>query len=469
MKPTTLEAYKLLHDGSIALARMEANGIRIDMDRLKSNMTTVSGKIKDLEEAIKQDEVYKAWKKAYGDKFNMASIPQLGKVLFTHMKYECKERTPTGRPKVDESTLESLNIPFTKKFLYIQKLKKLLNTYLKGIEREAVDGLVHPSYSLNRVDTYRSSASQPSFQNIPVRKPEFAKLIRQCYIPRDGHVLVETDYSGIEVRVSACYNKDPVLIEYINDKSKDMHRDMAAQCYKLDPKSVQKQPRYCAKNMFVFPQFYGDYYIDCAIHLWEAIDRLHLVDEHGVSLRTSLEEQGITELGVCDPKQRPRSGTFEAHIKAVEEDFWGRRFKVYNEWKNQWWRGYLRTGGIDFLTGFRIEGIYKRNDILNYGTQGSAFHCDLWSIIEIQRLLYKYKMKTKLVGEIHDSILADSPVKEVQNYLEIAHKVMTKDIRKAWKWIIVPLEFEAEVTPEKASWNDKQPWQCKNGVWSLAV
>ena len=78
-------------------------------------------------------------------------------------------------------------------------------------------------------------------------------------------------------------------------------------------------------------------------------------------------------------------------------------------------------------------------------------------------------MKSRLIGQIHDSGLGDVPDKELQNFLDISKKVMTVDLLKHWPWICVPLESESDVTPAGYSWHEKQPWICKEGVWQAKV
>ena len=117
-------------------------------------------------------------------------------------------------------------------------------------------------------------------------------------------------------------------------------------------------------------------------------------------------------------------------------------------------------------TGFICQGFMKTNEIINYPVQGSAFHCLLWALIRLVLLeLPKRKMKTLIVGQIHDSIVADVPDNEIQEFLSLANYVMTKMIRKAFKWLIVPLEIEAEVSPIDGSWAEKKEWIYKNGLW----
>lgn len=348
-------------------------------------------------------------------------------------------------------------IPHNHKITKVEWIEKTVDVYDLEVEE-------FHNFIANEICVHNSS-SQPNFQNLPVRNKEIGGYIRKCFIPRKGRRIVEIDYSGIEVRIAAAYHHDPVMISYIKDKSKDMHRDMAAQCYILDPDEVSKESRYCAKNQFVFPQFYGSYYQQCCVHLWESIERMDLKTASGESVKKHLKRKGIKELGACDPKQKPIKGTFEYHIQKVEEDFWGRRFSVYGQWKEDWYAKYRKEGGISMLTGFRIEGLFKKNEVLNYGIQGAAFHCLLSSLIKMQKYLNKNKMKSMIVGQIHDSMVGDVVEEELQDYLGKAHEIMTEQIPAQWSWINVPLEVEAEVTSIDGSWYEKAEWICKNGTW----
>lgn len=456
MIPYTEAAYKLFHNGVRALSRVEENGVRIDEGYLERTMSEVESKIERLERNLHKSDVVKVWKKVFGQKTNIGSNDQLGTVLFKHLGFDPIGLTPNGKPKTDEKSLSAIDHPFVEDFVKIKKLQKALNTYLKGIRREVVNGYLHPFYNLHLVPTFRSSSTDPNFQNMPIRNPEIGVLVRKAFISRPGCCLIEIDYSGIEVRVAACYHKDPTMIEYINDPSKDMHRDMAIECFMLDPDQVTKQIRYCGKNMFVFPQFYGDYYIDCARALWTAISTMGLKTDDGIPLMEHLESKGIYELGDLDPKEKPRSGTFEKHIRDVENEFWNERFPVYTMWKRRWTELYQKRGWMLTKTGFICKGFMKRNEIINYPIQGSAFHCLLWSLIQLTlKELRSKKMRTKVVGQIHDSILLDVPEREVDDVLILANKVMTKSLVRNWKWLCVPLDVEAEITPVDGNWAEK--------------
>lgn len=462
LKPASVEAYQLLHRGTLALANVEANGIRVDTDYLDKALEDIDHQIKRGRHKLEQSKVWKLWVKEFGGEAGLGKPKQLAHIIFDVMGYPVVLKTGKGAPSTEEEAFNHVDLPFIKRYFKLKKLDKARGTYLKGIKRETCDGFLYNFFHLHLVRTFRSSSSLINFQNIPVRDPFIAEIIRRCFIPRSkDRVLVEIDFSGIEVRIAACYNQDPVLISYIKDKTKDMHRDMAAQCYKCKPEQVSKMSRYAAKNMFVFPEFYGSYFAQCAPNLWGAIAKFKL-EADGTSLDVHLQNQGIKSLGELEidrftKRTKTRKGTFYHHIREVEEDFWGRRFKVYAAWKKQWYDKYLRNGGFHTLTGFTEESYLSRNDVINHPVQGSAFHCLLWTLIRLNDYLVKSRMKSMIVGQIHDSIVGDVYLDELDDYLEMAKWTMTKDLREHWKWICVPIEVEVDVTPPGGSWHEKKP------------
>lgn len=466
MIPYSKKSYQLLHEGVQALSIVEANGLKIDEVYLDSAIRKTRRDIERLQERQKESKTFRIWKRTFGRKTNLESNDQLGTILFEKLEHDPIAYTPTGKPKTDEKSLTAIDSPFVKNYLKIKKLRKALSTYLIGIKREVADGFLHPSFNLHTTVSYRSSSQNPNFQNMPIRNPEIGELVRTAFIARQGRRLVEIDYGGIEVCVAACYHKDPSMISYIEDKTKDMHRDMAMECYKLSQDQVTKEIRYCGKNMFVFPQFYGDWYITCAQSLWEAMDIMKLKTADGVPLKKHLREKGIKKLGNLDPKEEPSSNSFERHIRNVEKAFWNKRFPVYSKWKKWWTEKYQKRGWMITKTGFICQGHLERNKIINLPVQGSAFHCLLKSLIVIVlRELKKRKMKTMIVGQIHDSIVADVPNEELQEFLCMSNSIMTKKLRKNWPWIIVPLEIEAEISPIEGNWFMKKEWIEENGVW----
>lgn len=457
MIPYKRKAFKLFFDGARALAEVEANGIRMDVSYLNNSIAKMEEKIAALEKQIEDTNMAKAWRKVYGIKTNYGSPVQMAKMLFEVMGFKKPEMTASGRYKTDEKSLLNLKDPFVFDYLEIKKLQKILTTYLKGIRREVTDGYLHPFFNLHTTRTFRSSSNCPNFQNLPVRNPELGGMVRRAFIAREGRHLVELDYSGVEVCIAACYHKDPTMVDYIKDKSKDLHRDMATECFCLpasemiDPvddsdKKRIKRIRYCGKNMFVFPQFYGDWYRDCAKALWGAVNSLDLKLRDGTSLKSHLAKLGFKNLK-----------KYEGHIQRIETDFWEKRFPVYTQWKKSILKQYWRDGYFETKTGFIVQGEMRKNEIINYPVQGSAFHCLLqslsWLVLED---LKKRKMKTLIVGQIHDSLVADVPAEELSEFLGLARYVMTEKLPSAWDWINVPLDVEAEVAPLNGSWADKK-------------
>ncbi len=457
MKPITNRAYQLFHDGCVALAQVEANGIRIDTNYLKEAIDVVGLQISEISDNLKQYKIYRLWRKRYGSKTNLGSREQLGKILFDDMKYPCPSRTKTGRPQANESNLKSTGLGFVNLYLRCEKLKKARSTYLRNILRETTDGFLHPNFPLHLVQSYRGSSDHPNFQNIPVKDPEIKELVRRAFIARENHQIVEIDFKGAEICNAACYHKDPRMIKYIKNPKLDMHRDMAAEIYMVERNQVSWGMRDCGKNRFIFPEFYGDWYKARALSLWGAIEEMDLkIESTGLDLYSHLESMGIYELGACDPERDPEEGTFEKHLQDIEYDFWNKRFKVYNQWKKDWWKAYQENGYFKTLTGFIVEGNLDRKQAINYPIQGSAFHWLLWCLIRIQKLMKKYKLRSLLVGQIHDSIVGDIYKRERKDYLNIVKQVIYEDIRKHWDWIIVPLTVEVEVAPIGGSWFEKE-------------
>lgn len=483
IKPNRRDAYQLLHDGTLALARIEANGMLVDEPYLRTTIEQLRERSRDLKLRLQRDPIWTEWRKRFGDRASLTARPQLGEILYKRLGYTPKEFTETTRDlaeedrvgATDESALEKINLPFLRDYLRMQKYEKASGTYLKGLLRESIDGVIHPDFDLGNVVTYRGACRAPNLQNIPVRDEEIQKLVRMAFPCPEGGVIVERDFKGIEVVVAACYHQDPAMETYITDPTKDMHRDMAMQIYKLPQKAVNKAIRHAAKNQFVFPQFYGSFYAQCAPALWDSIERRKFTLPDGTPLKDHLRAKGISKLGACDPGRDPIEGTFEAHIKAVEQDFWYRRFPVYSEWKKRWWTEYQRKGYFNTLTGFQIRGALSRTQCINYPVQGSAFHCLLWSLIHVQRELQRRRMRTKLILQIHDSLLAAVPFDEVEEYHEIVDEVATRRIKQHFPWISLPLVVETEICPPGGTWFHKQEiargdngegWRHKDAVFA---
>jgi uracil-DNA glycosylase family 4 len=421
------DAKEFFLKGQKVLSKIERNGIYIDEDYYHSQMELLQRKMDKFKEKINNSDEAKIWTANFKENFNFNSSKQLQVLLFDLLGIKSEKETETGQESTDTEVLENIGTEFTKNIVQYKKLYKLRNTYVTNFIEETDKRFLHPMYNLNTAISFRGSSSNPNFQNIPVRDELAQKVTRKGIIPRPGRRLMEVDYSGIEVRISACNHKDPKMISYIKDPSSDMHRDMAREIFELD--EVSKIQRYLAKNKFVFPQFYGDYYVNSAKAVWkEAHDQLKFKTYEA----------------------------FEKHMKKVEYDFWNNRFQVYNEWKNETWQEYQRKGYVDLLSGFRCRGLYTKNEVLNFPMQGPAFHCLLWSIIHVQEHLEKEKMDSLIIGQIHDSMVLDAVPDEVEDLKPAIKRIMCDDIREYWPWIIVPLDIEMDIAGIDEPWNKKQ-------------
>lgn len=448
---TFQEAYQLLHNGVLAFARATHQGFRIDMDYCQRVQDMLTNDIKNLEDQFYESSLYKTWKATFQGKTNIESSQQLAYVLYSVLKHKPQKYTPSGIGSTDESALEALNIPELELRLSAKKKKKVRDTYLSNFIREQCNGYIHTSYNLHIVRTYRSSSSNPNLQNVPKHDKESQKICRSAVFPRIGHRLLGADYSGIEVRIAGSLTGDEKLQYDILHG--DMHGDMAVEIYKLE--SLDKRHpgenvlRQGSKNSFVFPEFYGDYYKNCAPQLLNWAENATLRDDTPALVH--LADKGLVRL---DKKGRVVNyDKFLDHLQAIEDDFWNVRYKTYTKWKDKIWAKYQKTGYVELPTGFRCGEVMSRNEVLNRPIQGAAFHCLLWSFIQIDRISIDENWDTKLVGQIHDEILLDVNNEELENGLgKVVKRVMTQDILEHWPWITVPLEVEADITPIDGSW-----------------
>jgi DNA polymerase-1 len=470
INPNTKQAYQLFHDGILALHRAEQAGIRVDLEYIERKKKHINRKILVLEERFKDTRFFRHWQHVSKGKVNIHSNFQLAHVLYDVKKIVPEKTTVTEKGSTDEEALSALDIPEMDDLLEIRKLMKIRDTYLDAFLREQVDGYIHPFFNLNLVRTFRSSSDSPNLQNIPKHDEESMQICRKALYPRPGHQLLELDFKSMEVKISACYNKDPNLMKYVSDPSTDMHGDMAKQIFilnKLDKTIAGHDTlRQAAKNSFVFPEFYGSYWANCTKGLardwgelpkgkWKPGQGILLPDGH---LSDHLISKGIKEYGEIKKDRFGHTSVtgFLGHVKKVESDFWEVRFRVYKEWKEEWYAEYLTKGYFDMFTGFRCSGVMYKNDVVNYPVQGAAFHCLLWSFIQMDQILRGRGMDSRLIGQIHDSMLLDVLPKELEMVCRIAKRIVTEKLPAVWKWIIVPMGIDAEVAPVDGSWAEKE-------------
>jgi DNA polymerase I len=460
INPKTKEAYWLLHNGALALQRAHQQGIRVDLNYINEKKIHLTRKINRLENQFKETGFYKEWESATKGKLNINSDKQLRNFLYNVKKIKPPKFTVSGEGSTDGEALAQLNIPELNILAEKAKIERLRDTNLDGYAREQVDGYLHPFFNLHLARTYRSSADSPNLQNVPIRDEESMQICRRALYPRPGHQLLEIDFKGIEVAVNACYNKDPALIKYVKDPKLDMHRDMAKQIFMLDAfdKKIpeHKVLRDTAKGAFVFAQFYGDYYKNCAVNMasnWCKLPQTRWKAGQGILFEGGTISDHLISKGIKS------FDAFTDHLKTIEDDFWGVRFAEYANWKERWWKTYRRYGYISTLTGFTCSGVMGKNDVTNYPAQGSAFHCLLWCFTELTNISIRDKWDSRLIGQIHDSMLWDVNNDELELVIKTAQRVTNIDLLDHWKWIIVPMNVEMELSPVDHPWADKKEYK----------
>lgn len=220
------------------LADMEKEGIRVSGEALREYAEKLSVQIGALETSI--------YEKA-GEEFNINSPKQLGVILFEKLQLPNGKKTKTGYSTAAE-VLERLapDHPIVADILEYRQLAKLKSTYADGLVNYiAEDGRIHTSFNQTITATGRLSSTDPNLQNIPMRI-ELGRLIRKAFLPKDGFVFMDADYSQIELRVLAHLSEDEKLIEAYRT-AQDIHRTTASQVFHIPFDEVTDLQRRNAK------------------------------------------------------------------------------------------------------------------------------------------------------------------------------------------------------------------------------
>ncbi|MBP3370371.1 MAG: DNA polymerase I [Clostridia bacterium] len=238
-----IKSHALLCDIELPLARvlaeMEKVGFRIDVDGVCEYGEVLSRMAEDLKERIY----------AYaGEEFNIGSPKQLGEVLFEKMMLPASKKTKTGY-STDAETLQKLadKHPIIEEILEYRQVTKLKSTYADGLAKAAdAEGRVHSMFNQTGTATGRLSSSEPNLQNIPVRT-ELGRIFRKYFVPKsEDHVLIDADYSQIELRILAHISGDENMINAFLS-GEDIHTMTASRVFEVPPEEVTPELRKRAK------------------------------------------------------------------------------------------------------------------------------------------------------------------------------------------------------------------------------
>jgi len=411
-------AYELLHRGAESFAHMQQEGIRLDMALLHKYKGEWGAEFARLREAVLASEEGRKFAQLKGRPVEYKK--QISRDDLTTLLTEV-----VGVPRsavMDEAYLSGLadKCEFLSHELKARKVLKRLGV-LENWDSLQVDGYLYPAFNLDIARSYRSTSTEPNFQNVPKRDEEGA-LIRMLVIPREGYVILEVDYSGMEVRILACWSRDPTLIDFILS-GYDMHGHWATKIYGVTEgqvdKALWKRLRYGGKNGFVFPNFYGSYWKNTARNLWE-----YMPEDW--------------------KKDWPQWERWERHVRGCDGAFWD-MFKGVRQRQEEAVTQYKRLGYIEMIGwGFRRHGYLNRNTIFNSHIQGPAYHCLMDAINHLVPLKRKESWVTKMPGQIHDAIFFDAHRNEQARVMEAVTEEMTVGVRRRNRWVIVPLEVEWE-------------------------
>lgn len=428
------KAYKFFIRSMGALVKMHLNGFAIDLDYYKEQQRLLSLQIEELHRLLLLNKFAKKFESIHGRPIDIDALNDLKELLFKIIGCASVKKTKKGNDALDIEALTKIDHPFGIKLLQYRKLEKLRNTYIHNIIKETHNGIMNPFFNLSVAVTYRSSSSGINFQFLPKRDKTSMTCIRKGILPFPGCVLIEGDFSGAEVMVGAAFHKDPNYIRFLSEPGADMHKHISAKAFITTEDNITKIIRGICKGI-TFGFSYGGFYEQIGPLIYDLCINELLKD--GTPVREHLDNNGIySRLG------------FTEHIATVQSYFWDEMFPIFAQWRRDIYTFYLKHGYIETPFGFRFTDIMDSKQASNFIVQGSSFHLLLDLINTLLIALKKYKMKTKLSGQIHDAVVSNTPIKEIPTYIELVSEI-TYDLHKKHSWLVLPMEIEFDISKSR--------------------
>ena len=384
------------------LSEMEQNGAIL-------NSKILSSQSKDLENRIKKLE-----KKAYeiaGEEFNLGSTKQLREIFFEKLNYRIIKKTPGGQPSTDEKVLvelaEEYELPGV--LLEHRTLSKLKSTYTDKLPGQISEttGKVHTSFHQAVTTTGRLSSSDPNLQNIPIRT-EDGRRIRQAFEPSKGHRFISADYSQIELRIMAHISKDIGLLQAFQE-GEDVHSKTASEVFDVAIEEVTEDLRRNAKAIN-FGLIYG-------------ISAFGLGKQLGISRNLAAEYMAMYFEKYPGVKKYMESTKDFASQNGYVETLFGRRL-------------YLR----DINASNAIRRQASERAAINAPVQGTAADIMKIAMIKTHQAIKAENVKAKLILQVHDELILDTPKKEIDSVINL----LTDSMMGAAS-LDVPLEIDVGV------------------------
>lgn len=369
------------------LASMETLGFALDADGLRAFGVDLDVDIAELVQRI----YYLA-----GGAFNINSPKQLGEVLFERLGLPAKRKTKSGY-STDADTLDSLRNkhPIVEDVLSYRKLAKLKSTYVEGLLAQLdADGRVRSIFKQTETRTGRISSTEPNLQNIPVRTERGSRL-RRFFVAGQGCLLVDADYSQIELRVLAHIANDAAMIDAFKH-DEDIHTKTAAQVFDMPEAFVTPQMRSSAKAVN-FGIVYG-------------IGAFSLSQDIGVSVAEAdryIKSYLNTYKGVRDYMQETIAfGRDHGYVKTL----FGRRRPL-----------------PELAATNRITKAFGERVAMNTPIQGTAADIIKLAMVKVFMRLKKENLRARLILQVHDELIVEAPAEEA----EYAAAILTEEMQNA--------------------------------------
>lgn len=395
---------QLLEDMEIplcsVLANMERRGVLVDRGALARFGEMLTGRIADT-----QKEIYAQ----AGEEFNILSPKQLGHILFEKLGLPPIKKTKTGY-STNAEVLEKLQYqhPIVSLVLEYRQLTKLNSTYVEGLSKGiAPDGRIHTSFQNTVTATGRLSSTEPNLQNIPVRTALGAEM-RTMFVSRPGWVLVDADYSQIELRLLAHMSGDEAMIQAFRD-GVDIHTVTASQVFGVSPDRVTSDMRRAAKAVN-FGIVYGispfSLSQDIHVSVAQAKDYMEKYFAHYAGVRAYMD--GVVE-----------QGKSQGYVSTM----YGRRR----------WLPELKSSNFNTRSfGERVA--------LNMPIQGTAADIIKLAMIRVEHRLAQEGLQAQLVLQVHDELIVECPEEEA----DTVSRLLTQEMEGVAQ-LAVPLTAEAKV------------------------
>lgn len=367
------------------LSDMQWNGMYVDKEELEQFGKELTSKLETITKIIYE---------MAGEEFNINSTKQLGEILFEKMKLPVIKKTKSGY-STDVDVLEKLKKedPIIEQILEYRQLMKLNSTYVEGLKPyiNIKTNRIHSFFHQTITATGRISSTEPNLQNIPTRF-ELGKRVRKVFKPEKGKIYLDADYSQIELRVLASISGDEHMIEAFKE-GKDIHKQAASKVFKTPIEEVTKEQRSNAKAVN-FGIVYG-------------ISDFGLGEQLGIGRKKAkqyIEEYLEQYAGI---KQFMENITEQAKEQGYVETLFHRRRYIPELKSNNYM---VRQFGA------RVA--------MNTPIQGTAADIMKIAMIKVYNEIKSRKLKSKIILQVHDEMMVETPIEEKEEMINIMKKCM---------------------------------------------